>query len=93
MSKTYVIIEAGDVSSVDFSQVLETSSNTLRYSNDNSKAFVKYEGSQPSFLNGKTTYTHAEMLIELAKEDWLMEEAEGTTRVGGSNDSINLNSE
>ena len=45
MSRTYVIIEAGDVSSVDFSQVLETSANTLRYSNDNSKTFVKYEGS------------------------------------------------
>ena len=73
MSRTYVIIEAGDVSSVDFSQVLETSADTLRYNNDNSKTFVKYEGSQPSFLNGKTTYTHAEMLTELAKEDWIKE--------------------
>ena len=73
MSRTYVIIEAGDVSSVDFSQVLETSASTLRYNNDETKTFVKYEGSQPSFLNGKTTYTHAEMLVELAKEDWIKE--------------------
>lgn len=70
MSRTYVIIEPGDVSSVDFSQVLETSANTLRYNNDETKTFVKYEGSQPSFLNGKTTYTHAEILTELAKEEW-----------------------
>lgn len=72
-NRTYVIIEAGDVSSVDFSQVLETSASTLRYNNDNSKTFVKYEGSQPSFLNGKTTYTHAEILTELSKEDWVKE--------------------
>jgi len=73
MSRTYVIIEAGDVSSVDFSQVLETSANTLRYNKDDSKTFVKYEGSQPSFLNGKTTYTHAEILTELAKDEWANE--------------------
>ena len=73
MSRTYVIIEASDVSGVDFSQVLETSADTLRYNNDNSKTFVKYEGSQPSFLNGKTTYTHAEILTELAKDEWIDE--------------------
>lgn len=72
-NRTYVIIEASDISSVDFSQVLETSANTLRYNNDETKTFVKYEGSQPSFLNGKTTYTYAEILTELAKEEWLDE--------------------
>jgi uncharacterized protein YllA (UPF0747 family) len=76
MSRTYVIIEAGDVSGVDFSQVLETSADTLRYNEDDSKTFVKYEGSQPSFLNGKTTYTHAEMLTELDKEEWVFEPGE-----------------
>ncbi len=72
-NRTYVIIEAGDVSGVDFSQVLETSADTLKYNNDETKTFVKYEGSQPSFLNGKTTYTHTEILAELAKEDWVQE--------------------
>jgi len=72
-NRTYVIIEAGDVSSVDFSQVLETSADTLKYNNDGSKTFVKYEGAQPSFLNGKITYTHAEILTELAKEEWVKE--------------------
>ena len=64
----YVIITASEVSSVDFSKVSETSASTLKYNNDNSKTFVKYEGDQPSFLNGKTEYTHSEMLIELAKD-------------------------
>tara|TARA_R100001463_G_scaffold689_1_gene3118 strand:+ start:180 stop:416 length:237 start_codon:yes stop_codon:yes gene_type:complete len=75
MAKTYVIIESGDVSSVDFSQVLETSANTLRYNNNNTKTFVKYQGSQPSFLNGKTTYTHAEILAVLndTEGEWYKE--------------------
>tara|TARA_R100000234_G_C4929684_1_gene147914 strand:+ start:480 stop:695 length:216 start_codon:yes stop_codon:yes gene_type:complete len=70
MNRKYVIITASEVSSVDFSKVLETSANTLRYNNDNSKTFVKYEGDQPSFLDGKTEYTHDEILIELAKDSW-----------------------
>ena len=70
MNRKYVIITASEVSSVDYSKVLETSANTLRYNNDNSKTFVKYEGNQPSFLDGKTEYTHDEILIELAKDSW-----------------------
>ena len=71
MNKKYVIITASEVSSIDFSEVLETSANTLRYNNDNSKTFVKYEGEQPSFLDGKTEYTHAQIRVELAKSDWI----------------------
>ena len=68
-TKTYVIIDAGDVSSVDFSQVYETSADTLRYSTDNSKTFVKFTGSTPTFLNGKTQYTHSEILAILNNTD------------------------
>jgi len=70
MDRKYVIITASEVSSVDFSKVLETSANTLRYNNDNSKTLVKYEGNQPSFLDGKTEYTHEEIRTELAKDSW-----------------------
>ena len=64
-NRKWVIISKDDVSSVDFSKVLETSAETLRYSNDKSKTFVKYEGSQPSFLAGKTEYSHSEILVIL----------------------------
>ena len=64
-NRKWVIISKDDVSSVDFSQVMETSAETLRYSNDKSKTFVKYEGSQPSFLTGKTEYSHSEILAIL----------------------------
>ena len=69
-NKKYIIITKDEVASVDFSQVLETSANTLRYHNAGTKTFVKFEGNTPSFLNGKTQYTHTEMLTELSKSDW-----------------------
>jgi hypothetical protein len=70
MSRNYVIIDASEVSSVDFDQVLETSADTLRFSVDGSKTFVKFEGDTPSFLEGKTANTHSEMLEILAGEEW-----------------------
>ena len=74
MAEKYVIINTSEVSSVDFSQVIETSADTLRYSLDNSKTFVKFDGNTPSFLNGKTSYTHSEMITVLDGSDWYEEE-------------------
>ena len=68
-NRKWVIIDKDYVSSVDFSQVLETSANTLRYSLDGNKTFVKYDGSQPSFLSGKTEYNHSEILAILNDND------------------------
>ena len=70
MSRKYVIIDADEVSSVDFLQVFETSADTLRYSLDDSQTFVKFEGSTPDFLDGKTQYTHSEILTILATDEW-----------------------
>lgn len=72
--RTYCIIDSSEVSSVDFNQVAETSADTLRYSIDGSKTFVKYEGSQPSFLSGKQEYTHSEILAILATDEWTSDE-------------------
>jgi len=69
-NRKYVIINASEVSSVDFSQVNETSANTLRYSLDDSKTFVKFDGDTPSFFSGKTSYTHSQTLTILDGEDW-----------------------
>ena len=68
--RNYVIIDASEVSAVNFDEVLETSPTTLRYSLDGSQTFVKYEGETPSFLEGKTQYSHSEILTILAGEDW-----------------------
>lgn len=74
MSRKYVIINADEVDSVDFSQVDETSADTVRFSTDGTKTFVKYEGTQPFFLLGKTEYTHEEILTILSGAEWTSDE-------------------
>tara|TARA_R100001594_G_scaffold129776_1_gene168521 strand:+ start:1079 stop:1327 length:249 start_codon:yes stop_codon:yes gene_type:complete len=73
-NSTYVILNKAEVtnenSTIDFSQLQNTNPNMLRTSLDDSKVVVKYTGTQPSFLNGKTTYTHEEILAEMVKSDW-----------------------
>ncbi len=69
-TRQYVILNADEVSIVNFDEVLETSPSTLRYSLDGSQTFVKYEGAKPRFLYGKDTYTHSQMLAILSGEDW-----------------------
>jgi len=68
--RNYVIIDASEVSSVDFNQVLEISADTLRYNLDGTKTFVKYEGETPSFLVGKPSFSHSEILEILSNENW-----------------------
>ena len=71
--RTFVIIDASEVGNVDFDQVFETSADTLRYSLDGSKTFVKFEGDTPSFLIGKPQYTQEEILSILAGAEWTQE--------------------
>lgn len=71
--RTYVIINSDDVEDVDFNQVLETSTDTLRWNKDLTKTFVKFEGETPSFLAGKQQYTHGEILALLAGPEWTPE--------------------
>lgn len=70
----YVILNASEVGNIDFSQVSETSTDTLRYSLDGTKTVVKFKGDTPSFLEGKTQYTHSEILAILAGAEWTAEE-------------------
>jgi hypothetical protein len=73
--RTYVIIDASEITNVDFDKVLETSADTLRYSVDGSKVLLKYEGTQPFFLLGKTEYSQEEILSILSGPDWTDPEA------------------
>lgn len=73
--RTYVIIDASEVANVNFDQVQETSADTLRYSVDGSKTFVKFEGDTPSFLIGEPQYDHAEILNILSGPEWTNSDA------------------
>tara|TARA_R110002167_G_C12141535_1_gene600264 strand:+ start:213 stop:473 length:261 start_codon:yes stop_codon:yes gene_type:complete len=76
---TYVILPVSEItdenSTIDFSQLLNVSASVLRKNNDNSKAIVKYRGTQPSFLNSKTTYTHSQILniVNDTEGEWYTE--------------------
>jgi len=72
--RNYVIINKSEVANIDFSKVKESSADTLRYSIDGTKTFVKFEGNTPTFLSGKQQYTHSQILEILAGEEWVSEE-------------------
>ena len=73
-NRKYVILNTSETGSIDFSQVLETSKDTLRLNLSGSRTFVKYEGSMPSSvsaLSSKTSeYTHSEILNVLTGSEW-----------------------
>ena len=70
----YVIFDMSEVGEINFSEVMETSQETLRLSVDGTKSFVKYEGTQPASVAALTTktqeYSHEEILAVLATPEW-----------------------
>lgn len=68
----YCIVSASDLSLVDFSEIEDTSADTLRYSLDGSKFIVEYSGVKPSFLAGLADYTHTQIkdLIHDVSQGW-----------------------
>ena len=71
---TYIIIDMTEVSLVDFSQVLQTSEETLRLSVDEYQTVLKWEGDDPSFVANLSSYdgpyTHSEILAIMATPEW-----------------------
>jgi len=72
--RNFAIFSTTEIDKVDFSQVLETSADTLRKSVDESKSFVKWDGEQPEFVSTLTTlegtYTYTEILDILSTPEW-----------------------
>jgi len=71
---TYIIFATSELNQIDFSQVYETSIDTVRLSVNGLKTFVKYSGTMPSSVASLTTkegpYTHDEMLVILQTPEW-----------------------
>ena len=72
----YVIIDKEEVQHVNWLQVCETNEDSLRYNINADKTFVKFNGDTPSFLEGKPTLTHEEILAILnnPSNGWVEEE-------------------
>jgi len=70
MSIKYAILPADEVEDIVFSEIMEDSSDTLRYNVALTETVVKYDGAKPRFLYGKTTYTHTEIREILSTSAW-----------------------
>jgi len=74
-NRQFMIFNVSELPNVDFTQVLETSADTVRKSIDETKTFVKWDGETiPSSVDSLTTkegpYTYEEMLSILATSEW-----------------------
>lgn len=75
MERTYVIFDVTELDKIDFTQVCETSIDTVRKSVDETKTFVKWDGETiPSCVESLTTktqyYTYEEILEILSTPEW-----------------------
>lgn len=72
--RQFVIFDVSEIPLIDFTQVMETSPETLRKSVDNTKTFVKWDDTIPSCVENLTTksiyYTYEEMLSILETAEW-----------------------
>lgn len=73
-NREYMIFNVSELAQIDFSQVLETSAETVRKSVDGTKTFVKWEGAEPACVTVLTTkegpYTYEEILQILSGPEW-----------------------
>ena len=72
--RKYVIADTSEVSGFNFDQLVDIDESYIRKSLDGSKILARYEGTQPSFLSGKTEYTHSEILAILTGDEWTSDE-------------------
>jgi len=79
-NRHYVVFDLTEVDTIDFSEVMETSADTLRKNLANTQSFVKYEGDQPPSIVALTTrsqeYSHEEIITLLAGPEWTDPNAE-----------------
>ena len=72
--KEYVIFNVSELDKIDFTQVEETSIETIRKSVDETLTFVKYYGEMPSSVVSLETkqgpYSHEDILEILSTPKW-----------------------
>ena len=72
--REFMIFNVSELNTIDFTQVHETSVDTVRKSVDDTKTFVKWDGVTPECVNNLTTkegpYTYEEILAILATPEW-----------------------
>jgi hypothetical protein len=73
-NRQFMIFSVSELTQINFTQVLETSSDTVCRSVNDSKTFVKWDGEMPTCVSDLTTkegpYTYTEMLTILSTPEW-----------------------
>jgi len=73
-NREFMIFNVSELPQINFTQVLETSAETVRKSVDGTKTFVKWDGAMPQCIIDLTTsegpYTYEEILVILATPEW-----------------------
>ena len=72
--RQFMIFNVSELEQIDFTQVLETSIDTVRKSVDGTKTFVKWDGPMPQCVIDLSTsegpYTYDEILQILSGPEW-----------------------
>lgn len=73
--RNFMIFSTSELDKINFNEVLETSSETVRKSIDGTMTFVKWDGEEipPSVQNLVTKegpYSYGEMLVILSGSEW-----------------------
>lgn len=74
-NREYMIFNVSELDTIDFTQVLETSIDTIRKSVDETKTFVKWDGdiipsSVDALITKEGPYTYDEILSILSTTEW-----------------------
>jgi len=73
-NRQYAIFSLTELNKIDFSQVCETSAETIRKNVAETKSFIKWDGDQPAFVETLSTlegpYTYTEILDILSTPEW-----------------------
>jgi hypothetical protein len=74
-NRQFMIFDVNELTNIDFTQVLETSIDTVRKSINQSKTFVKWDGEiipscVESLLTKEGPYTYDEIVTILSSDFW-----------------------
>jgi hypothetical protein len=73
-NREFMIFNVSELNEIEFTQVLETSADTVRKSVNQTKTFVKWDSAIPTCVSNLTTkegpYSYEEILVILATPEW-----------------------
>lgn len=81
-NRKYVIIPLNKVEDINYDEIVQKNAQSLRLSEDGEYTIVKFDtDSIPSFLDGFTQYSHAEILAVLNNVNgiWYLDDGEKLT--------------